>query len=231
MSTQELRLVLDVPFSDTLGLDVYVPDATAHRGLRPLIMWVHGGGFRPGNDKSQSYIVALATEFAKRGYVCVAPDYRLRDAPMDDLAGTIRDAVDDVALALQWVRDRADRYGADPSNVFLAGGSAGGMTVVTLCYTRETGLRGLINLWGSPAPEYTAGYSFPQKTPYFSVHGTADQLVPYRYGTALLERLRERGVEADLLEIRDGRHTPMDHQDQIVQAVQEFLDRWTGPQP
>ena len=37
-------------------------------------MWVHGGGFRYGNDKTPRYIVSMANRFAKRGYVGVSID-------------------------------------------------------------------------------------------------------------------------------------------------------------
>ena len=225
MKTNELRLILDVPFSDTLGLDIYIPDADAHPGTRPLIVWVHGGGFRPGNDKSQSYIVAFSIEFAKRGYICVSPDYRVRENPRDDIKGTIADAVSDLDAALVWVRENADRYRIDRENVFLAGGSAGGMTAVTLCYTADKHLNGLINLWGSPAPELTESFTYPEKTPYFSVHGTADELVPYRNGTELLDRLKGHEIDAELMTIPGAPHTPMAHKDEIIARIQRFLDR------
>ena len=226
MST--LTAHLDVPFSESLSLDLYVPDSEVFPGSRPLIVWVHGGGFMPGNDKSQSYVVALSVEFSRRGYVCASPDYRLRVDALDDIRGAVADASADVESALRWIREHADAYWIDPERVFLGGGSAGGMTVVTLCYTSSQNLLGLINLWGSPPPEMTEGYSIPQKTPYFSVHGTADELVPYANGTALLEFLRRHGVEADLFSIADAPHTPMAYQEQIVERVQAFLDRYAG---
>ncbi len=226
MSTDNIKRMTDIPFSDTLGLDVYLPDSSVHYGARPMIMWVHGGGFRPGNDKAQSYIVEFSTEFAKRDYVCVAPDYRLRDNPKDDMPGTIRDAVQDVDAALTWVREGADQFNIDPRTVYLAGGSAGGMTVVTLCYTRVCRLNGLINLWGSASPELTESFTFEERTPYFSVHGTADALVPYSNAPTLLQKLEAHGVDAELMTIPDAPHTPMVHKDEIIERIQLFLKRF-----
>ncbi|TVQ24508.1 MAG: alpha/beta hydrolase [Spirochaetaceae bacterium] len=225
--SMELKLIADISFSDTLGLDVYLPDAQAHPGARPLIMWVHGGGFRPGpgDDKSQSYIVTLSIEFAKRGYVCVSPDYRVRDKSSNDRAGMIADAVQDVDAALSWIRERTDEYGIDRHNTFLAGGSAGGITATILGYTSARQLNGLINLWGNPAPELTESFTYPERPPYFSVHGTADKLIPYENGPALLKNLHEHGIEAELLTIPDGPHTPMRHREEIIEGIQRFIDR------
>src|SRR5471030_2121948 len=50
--------------SETLKLDVYQPAGDSERA-RPAVLWLHGGGLRPGSDKTQSYIVTMSTEFAK----------------------------------------------------------------------------------------------------------------------------------------------------------------------
>jgi acetyl esterase/lipase len=42
--------------AEALKLDVYQPEGDRERG-RPAILWLHGGGFRPPNDKQQKYIV------------------------------------------------------------------------------------------------------------------------------------------------------------------------------
>ncbi|MCU0504068.1 MAG: carboxylesterase family protein, partial [Anaerolineae bacterium] len=76
---------------EALRLDLYLPEVDAQT-WRPVILWLHGGGFRPGNDKRQSYIVRLATEFAGRGYVGVAVDYRVRADPGPDWTAAVRDA-------------------------------------------------------------------------------------------------------------------------------------------
>jgi acetyl esterase/lipase len=58
---------------ENLALDVYTPVGDTEIN-RPAILWVHGGGFSYGNDKTQSYIVSMANRFAKRGYVGVSID-------------------------------------------------------------------------------------------------------------------------------------------------------------
>ncbi len=117
---------------EKLYLDVYTP-AGDKEANRPAILWVHGGGFRAG-DKTQGYIVTLANEFAKRGYVSISTDYRLRDNPKEDMEGTLNDAVNDVMMALSWVRENGEKYGINKNYIAIGGGSAGGILSTNLCY-------------------------------------------------------------------------------------------------
>jgi hypothetical protein len=144
--------ILDIPFAtvvnergeeQTLALDVYLPDSS-RPGPHPAILWFHGGGFR-SMDKSQLYIKGLCDEFAKRGFVTVAPDDRLRRHPEQDMAGTIADAVSDGRSAVDWLFENADRFGIDDRSVAVGGGSAGGIPVANLVH----GSRG-----GSPPPDF-----------------------------------------------------------------------------
>ncbi|MBI4752342.1 MAG: carboxylesterase family protein [Acidobacteria bacterium] len=59
--------------SGPLTLDVYEPTSPPS-GMRPLVIFVHGGGFRAG-DKSQG--TPYATEFTSAGFVFASIDYRL----------------------------------------------------------------------------------------------------------------------------------------------------------
>ena len=65
-----------------------------------MIVWIHGCGFKFGRDMTQSYIVKMASLFAKKGYVDLSIDYRLREHPKDDLTATITDAVGDTRKGL-----------------------------------------------------------------------------------------------------------------------------------
>jgi acetyl esterase len=88
---------------------------------RPVLVWVHGGGFVHG-DLDMAEADWTAREVAARaGAVVVSVDYRLA-------VGGVRYPVphDDVVAAIRWVRDNAERLGADPARVTVAGASAGG---------------------------------------------------------------------------------------------------------
>ncbi len=123
--------------TQNLSLDVYtaVGDTEINR---PAILWIHGGGFRYGNDKTQSYIVAMAERFARRGYVGVSIDYRVRENPRDDIEGTLTHALEDAMSGLNWLRDNSDKYNIDKEKIIVGGGSAGGMIAVLLCYKDES---------------------------------------------------------------------------------------------
>ena len=114
-------------------LDVYRPrgGANPRTGLRPAVLYVHGGGFRI-LSKDTHWIMALA--YARRGYVVFNVDYRL--AP----AHRFPAAVEDVCAAYAWVVANAALYGADASDLVLAGESAGANLVTSLavaaCYER-----------------------------------------------------------------------------------------------
>jgi acetyl esterase/lipase len=216
---------------EALRLDLYLPegDLTA---LRSAILWLHGGGFRPGNDKQQKYIVRLATEFAARGYAGVAADYRVREDPSADWPGAVRDAMTDVRLALDWVRANAATYRIDVRRIALAGGSAGGMIVHNLCHDSEMpldaardGIFAAVSLWGPPRPEARlfAGVN-PRCPPTLFIHGTADALVPYHLSPELLAELNAAGVEGALLTFEGAPHTPVMRMDEMIAAIARFLD-------
>lgn len=110
-------------------LDVYRP--IDRDGPRPVVLYVHGGGFRI-LSKDTHWLMGLA--FARQGYVVFNIDYRL--APAHPFPAALLD----VAAAYRWVLDHAARYGGDPSRVVVAGESAGAnlSTALTLltCYER-----------------------------------------------------------------------------------------------
>lgn len=132
-----IDVVRDVAYGDAAHpvriLDVYRPrtGASPRTGLRPAVLYVHGGGFRI-LSKDTHWIMALA--YARRGYVVFNVDYRL--APSHRFPA----AVEDVCAAYAWVVANAASYGADATQLVLAGESAGANLVAALaiatCYER-----------------------------------------------------------------------------------------------
>ncbi|MEZ4298506.1 MAG: alpha/beta hydrolase fold domain-containing protein [Polyangiaceae bacterium] len=102
-------------------LDVYRP--AEGQGPFPVVMYVHGGGFRILSKDSHW---SMALSFARRGYVVFNINYRL--APQHRFPA----AVEDAAAALLWVREHAREYGGDPEKLVLAGESAGANLVTSL---------------------------------------------------------------------------------------------------
>lgn len=111
-------------------LDVYRP--LERNGLLPVLLYVHGGGFRI-LSKDTHWMMGLS--FARHGMVVFNISYRL--APKYPFPA----AVEDVCAAYQWVLKHAAAYGGDTSRLVLAGESAGANLVTTLtlcaCYRRS----------------------------------------------------------------------------------------------
>lgn len=153
---QEVTIIPEpsIPGESTLNLDVFTPHPGESGAGLPVLVYIHGGGYVAGSPASPWYDGAA---FNRDGVVTVNVSYRLGF----DGFGWIEDAphnrgVLDWILALQWVHDNIEAFGGDPSNVTIAGQSAGGGAVLTLLTVpRAAGLfRAAISLSG-PAGDLT----------------------------------------------------------------------------
>jgi len=121
---------------DCLVLNVWTP--SLHRGKRPVMVWLHGGGFTGGSDGAPTYdgtnlahkrdvvIVGLNHRLNVFGYLYLA---ELGGAKYAD-SGNV--GMLDIVLALEWVRDNIAHFGGDPGNVTIFGESGGGAKVSAL---------------------------------------------------------------------------------------------------
>lgn len=114
---------------DCLRLNVWTPDTT---GRRPVMVWMHGGGFRTGSGNSPFYNGAALAR--KHDVVALSLTHRLNAFGFLHLAALGGDryarsanlGMQDIHQALVWVRDHIDRFGGDPNNVTVFGQSGGG---------------------------------------------------------------------------------------------------------
>ena len=122
---------------DCLTLNVWTPAADAAR--RPVMVWIHGGGFSTGGANRAMYEgAALARE---GDLVFVSINYRLgvlglltHPALRDEASGVDGNwALLDQRAALEWVRDNIAAFGGDPEAVTLFGESAGGASTALQC--------------------------------------------------------------------------------------------------
>ena len=121
---------------DCLYLNVVTPSTDgAHR---PVMFWIHGGGFTQGSANAYNGSV-----LASQGDVVVVTiNYRLgilgflNLTPLGDAyAGSANNGMRDQVLALKWVQENIADYGGNPNNVTIFGESAGGASVLTLLAT------------------------------------------------------------------------------------------------
>jgi len=113
---------------DCLHLNVTTPDGAAPARPRPVIVWLHGGGFTTGAGSSYD-----AHRMATRGdVVVVTVNYRLGALGFlahGGLPGSGTFGLADQQAALRWVRAEIGAFGGDAHKVTLAGESAGGYSV------------------------------------------------------------------------------------------------------
>src|SRR6185369_10957620 len=120
---------------DCLVLNVWTPKAD--RGKRPVMVWLHGGGFASG---SGSYTIYAGRELArKHDAVAISVNHRLNIFGflyLAEFGGKWAEASNagilDVVAALEWVRDNIAAFGGDPNNVTIFGQSGGAGKVSTL---------------------------------------------------------------------------------------------------
>jgi para-nitrobenzyl esterase len=104
------------------------PDAAHAR--RPVMVFVHGGGFVAGSNSADLYD---GRAFAHNGVLLISVNYRLGIAGFLDVPGAPANrGLLDVVEALKWVRENATRFGGDPGNVTVFGQSAGATIVCGL---------------------------------------------------------------------------------------------------
>ncbi len=111
-----------------LLVDLYVPSDAAKP--IPLVIWVHGGGWRNGSKDG----ISRAHELMKRGYAVASVDYRLSGEAVFPAA------IEDTKAAVSFLRLNAKQYRLDPDRFGAWGSSAGGHLVALLGVTNDVNL-------------------------------------------------------------------------------------------
>jgi para-nitrobenzyl esterase len=193
-----------------LVMDIYEPSGDKI-SKRPLFIFIHGGGFVSGSRKDVEIICKL---FALRGFVSATNDYRLIDIPVVDsltVSEGMIQAVSDAKAAIRFfVEDAAtaNRYKIDTTNIFIGGGSAGGVTAMHATYLdptdnipsylsnyistnggwkgnssnntkHTTPIKGVINYSGAL---WRKGFISKGEPPLFCAHDNGDLLAPCNHG-------------------------------------------------
>lgn len=158
---------------DCLTLNVQTP--ALDDAERPVLLWIHGGGYRNGQGAVPWYNGARFA--ANGGIVVVTINYRLGALGFTDLsrfggefATSGINGILDQITALQWVRDNIASFGGSPAKVTIAGESAGGFSVGTLL--------------GSPRAEGLFRAAIPQS-------GAAHHVLSKQAGDVVADRFLE----------------------------------------
>ena len=124
---------------DCLYLNVWAPRDRGEK--RPVMVWIHGGGFTSGSGHNDGY---HGSQLASRGVVVVTINYRLgalgfmthpQLSAESEHGSSGNYAILDQVAALKWVRDNIAAFGGDANNVTIFGESAGGTSVYLLTAT------------------------------------------------------------------------------------------------
>lgn len=103
-------------------LDLYLPEKAGQPV--PLILWIHGGGWRSGDKAGGGALVK--GDYAQRGYALASMNYRLSgDSKFPAM-------IEDCKSAIRWLRAHAKEYNIDPTRIGVWGPSAGGHLVALL---------------------------------------------------------------------------------------------------
>lgn len=120
------------PKNERQSLDVYAP---AKGTKLPVVLWLHGGGWRAG-DKSS--VQKKPQIFVDKGFVFVSTNYRFVPEV------TVKEMTGDVAKAIRWIHDHIKEHGGDPKSIFVMGHSAGAHLAALVCtderYLKAEGL-------------------------------------------------------------------------------------------
>jgi arylformamidase len=192
-------------------LDIYYP---ARATAAPVLVFLHGGGFRNGEPGANGY---NGSAVLAHGAIFVSMGYRL----MPD--AVFPDSCDDVEQGLRWLRDHIAERGGDPERIYLSGHSAGGMLASSIGLRHwigaadlpDTLVKGLLLISGfydhrdrpedqiNPASKYyvpnlvDAIDRLPEHT--IVVHGDADFPAAAPDAQALVQAIKAQGGSVELI--------------------------------
>lgn len=233
-----VRVAADLVYREVGGrrarLDVYLPEGPVPAAGRPVVVAVHGGGWRGGSKSDYGRSMA---GLARAGLVVVAIDYCLSRPEVPSWPENLHD----VRAALDWVGRNAAGFGIDPQRVALLGASAGGHlallaglepagapVVVPAGAVSRTASRepiriaAVIDFYGPTDLRALAAAGTPAAGAVAAMLGGSPEDVPGRYGEASpLDRVRPGSPAVLILHGDDDQLVPLDQS----QALDSALER------
>ena len=234
-----------------LLLDLYLPEKSA--GPAPVVVWIHGGGWRNGSKEQTP-----ARRLVPRGYAVASINYRLSGEAIFPAQ------IEDCKAAVRWLRANAAKYSLDPQRFAAWGSSAGGHLVALLGTSGDaeapsSRVQAVIDFFGptdflqmdaagskmrhnapdSPESLLVGGaiqenkekvaranpisYVTAGDPPFLIMHGDQDPLVPHHQSELLADALKKAGVEVTFRTVKGAGHGFGGPE--INAAVDAFLDK------
>ncbi len=229
-----------------LELDVY---RSSDSVVRPLLINVHGGGWRVSNRQrspreTRAWTPGFHEQMVAAGFVVACPSYRLSAEALYPAA------VEDVTDAVHFLRANAETFGADGSRVVLFGQSAGGYLAAAVGLDPTVAPVRAVIAW-YPLTDFSAfsddesAAIFPSQwlgaplsavaatvdqarlsrlaradaPPVLLQHGTADTMAPYDQSVRLHDALAAAGAPVELETVDGAGHFFGDADDATVRAI------------
>lgn len=220
--------------TENLLLDIYEPNDEGIEN-RPLIVFVHGGSFVGG---SKEVYTENAVNMAKKGYAVSSINYRLDTTnhgaytpASPDINTAINIAKEDTLSAVHWFVANSGQYKIDTEKIFLGGSSAGAVTVLYASYGEETDAKRIKAVYSIAGTVLTDGLEIIDESdpPTIMFNGTVDTIVPYTLATATIDRLKSKGVTANLVTYQGAGHGIISQKNaDIHQKLTEFLYQYVN---
>jgi Carboxylesterase type B len=242
-----------------LYLDIFRPaegSETTFRDIaKPTIIHVFGGGFISGS-RSEGFIKGWIDHLNREGYTVVTFDYRLgmkgykvgkgisgAFKASDQFEYSQQIGVEDLFSAVSYLCENRDKLGIDPSNLVVAGSSAG--AIITLAAIREIAngkagglpegfqFKGAMSFSGAIISTEGAPKFESAPCPVLLMHGTEDKAVAYKkvavFGRGiwgsdyLARRFKKKGYPCCIYRFQDRTHDVAAYHSVLWELERQFL--------
>lgn len=208
------------------------------REKRPLLLFLAGGGF---SEMERNAWIPDLVWFARKGYVVASPDYSVTARTKFPMQ------IEDVKLAIRYMRAHADEFGFDGNKIIIAGESAGGYLAGLAALSNgdnkydvgeyadmSSDVSGAILLYPGvdmtkflPESPALQDLARAEAVPMMILQGTADVLVhPDKHSDLLYDALEKAGAPVDYYLIEGADHAAAEfYQDEMKEVMLEFMNR------
>ena len=221
-----VRVAADLVYREAGGrrarLDVYLPEGPVPAAGRPVVVAVHGGGWRGGSKSDYGRSLA---GLAREGLVVVAVDYCLSRPGVPSWPENLHD----IRAALDWVGRNAAEFGIDPHRVALLGASAGGHLALLAGLEplsrnadgEPIRIAAVIDFYGPTDLRALAAAGTTAAGAAATMLGGSPEAVPGRYGEASpLGRVRPGSPAVLILHGDDDQLVPLDQSQALDRALE-----------